>query len=485
MKTSQTTHLATGALVLAIVSTVNGAEPAATTTPASATPPKPAASAGLANDWLREHNQSLTPWDIGGQVRARYEVKDGGGSFPVRDFRRSGVDNDNSYFLLREKLHVGYTDNWFSAYVEGRDSSTTGDDRNPNPEADGADLHQAYVGLGNAKNFPLTAKIGRQEFVYGDERLVGNADWNNLGRVFDAAKLRYEDKNLWVDAFSGRVVLADDGSFNIANDYDWFSGVYASTRTLIPKQETQLYLLARDTSAGSPTATAGSPQAGGPGARDIYTFGARVKSLPGQFKGWDYGAEAAGQVGSINLGGVRLDQRAFAASAGGGYTWAKAFGSPRLGIEYNFASGDSNSKDGKSGTFENLFPTNYKHYGYMDLIGWRNIHNPRLSASLKPAKPLTLTLDYHLFWLADTSDFFYPEAGAGRSAAGSYGINPTFDSFVGSELNLDAIYAPKPWLALRAGYGHFFVGKYVENSLAGVGGSTGADWLYLQATFNF
>ena len=352
MKTNRmTTTFTAGALVLAIVSSIYGEEKTAAS--ATVASPKAAApSAGLANDWLREQNQAFTPWDIGGQVRTRYEVKEDGGSFPARDFRKTGVDNDNSYLLLREKVHLGYNAPWFSAYVEARDSSTTGDDRNPNPEADPFDLHQAFVTVGNAKQFPLTAKVGRQELVYGDERLIGNGDWNNLGRVFDAAKLRYEDKNLWVDAFSGRVGLANDGRFNVANDYDWFSGVYASTRTLVPKQETQVYVLARNTGAGSPTATTGSPPAAGPSARDIYSFGLRVKSLPGQWHGWDYAAELAGQLGSVNLGGTRLDHEAFAASVGGGY-------------------------------------------------------------------------------------------------------------------------------------GHFFVGKYVEQSLAGVGGSTGADWLYVQATFNF
>ena len=129
----------------------------------------------------------------------------------------------------------------------------------------------------------------------------------------------------------------------------------------------------------------------------------------------------------------------------------------------------------------------------MDFVGWRNIHNPRFSASLKPLKPLLLTLDYHLFWLADTHDFFYPEAGPGRGASGaaqpgepaSYGRNPPFSSFVGSELNLEAIYTPKPWLIVRAGYGHFFVGDYIKSSLSNVGGATDADWLYIQTTFSF
>src|SRR6185437_563629 len=266
----------------------------------------------------------------------------------------------------------------------------------------------------NAAQFPLTAKVGRQELVYGDERLVGTSDWLNVPRVFDAAKLRYETTDFWVDAFVSRPVLIDENNFNTSNDYEYFSGIYASTKTLIPRQETQLYFLARNTGPGSPAANAGAtPQAGGATPRDIYTIGLRVKSLPGQFGAWDYEAELAGQFGRYKetVAGPSLDQEAFAAHIAGGYTWKNAFGAPRLGLEYNFASGDSDPADGKHETFDNLFPTNHKSYGYMDFVSLQNIHNLRLSGSLKPIKQLTVTLDGHAFWLADTHDSFYTVAG--------------------------------------------------------------------------
>src|SRR3989442_4044638 len=162
--------------VLAVCSIVPGAEqPVVELASASTSSASPPPSSALVNDWLRDRSAAFNEWDLGGQFRVRYEIKEDGGSFPDRDFRRSGVDNDNSYLLLREKVHLGYTPvSWLAVYFEGRDSSTTGDDRNPNPEADQLDLHQAFVRIGDAKAFPLTARIGRQELVYGDERLVGN-----------------------------------------------------------------------------------------------------------------------------------------------------------------------------------------------------------------------------------------------------------------------------------------------------------------------
>ncbi len=479
-------------LVLITVTIPGQEKPLATSAPAYGLAERqlPPPSQGLLNDCLRTQSETFGDWDLGGQVRVRYEIKENGGIYPNFDFRRAGVDNDNAYLLLREKLHLGYAPcSWFGLFAEGRDNSAIGDERHPSPDADQVDLYQAFIRVGDPKQFPLTAKIGRQELIYGDERLVGNADWNNVPRSFDAAKLRFENPNLWVDAFAGLVVVPVPHQFNEDNNHDWFSGIYASSSTLVPRQETQLYFLSRNASTKAVGAVSGSlyPL---PSARDIETAGARVKSLPGQWNGWDYTAELAGQFGSINVavpgaGRRRVDQEALAAAVTGGYTWATAPFTPRLGLEYDFASGDHDPRDGKSGTFENLFPTNHKVYGYMDFFSWHNMHDLRLTASLRPAKPLLVTLDYHLFWLADTHDYFYPIAGAGRSASSSYGRNPQFNSFVGSELDLEAIYTPAPWITLRAGYGHFFVGDYVQSSLASVGGSRDADWLYLQTTFTF
>ena len=55
-------------------------------------------------------------------------------------------------------------------------------------------IRQGYIEIGNAKEFPLTLKVGRQILSYGDERLIGAFDWNNIGRTFDAAKLRWRGR---------------------------------------------------------------------------------------------------------------------------------------------------------------------------------------------------------------------------------------------------------------------------------------------------
>jgi hypothetical protein len=120
-----------------------------------------------------------------------------------------------------------------------------------------------------------------------------------------------------------------------------------------------------------------------------------------------------------------LDHQAYTIMAAAGYTWTGFWASPRLGIGYDMGSGDSDPNDGKSETFDNLYGAIHARYGLMDLMCQRNMHIPRVSASLQPMKKLTLTADYRFYWLYDTDDSFYPMSGSGRCKNG-YGINPSY-----------------------------------------------------------
>ena len=458
---------------------------------------KPENPPSLVNGWLRSESSFFDTWDFGGQFRMRYEHAEHLGAVT---FGAIGSHIDDDRVLLRTFAHVGYNPvPWFSVYAEGRDSRGVGDEPIPNPDEDMLDLHQAYVRLGNAQDFPLTARIGRQELIYGDERLIGASDWTNLRRTFDAARLRYEANGARVDGFISRPVVVWDDHLNQSNDEDWFSGVYASSTKLIPWQTSEAFFLARNTGTGSPGFYGPPPDPQGASPRDIYTVGVHFKSLPGKLSGWDYNLEAAGQFGRFKetaagapaaVAGKNLDQRAYAAVANAGYTWSRVAAKPRLGLEYLYSSGDDNPGDGTHGTFDNLFPTNHRQFGVMDIFSWQNIQILRFMASIQPVEALTVAADYRLVWLADTHDSFYTTKGGRRGGLGAtggtgYGINPGFDSYVGSEIDLVATYSIKRFASLQAGLGQFFVGDYVNSSLAAAGGAQDATFVYGQVTLNF
>src|SRR4029077_15637489 len=138
----------------------------------------PAPFPGFINEALRKNDPYMNQWDFGGSVRLRYEVKDGfaiaghGGSL---DFRTENADVNNNYMMERIRFRVGYTDKWWSVLAEGRSSLVQSDERwaytntpaitgpvarkGDGPESDTIDLHQAYVTIGNHKEFPLSVKI--------------------------------------------------------------------------------------------------------------------------------------------------------------------------------------------------------------------------------------------------------------------------------------------------------------------------------------
>lgn len=441
------------------------------------------------------------------QERFRWEIREN--NFDFND--AINAPTDDNWFLQRFRIGLLIKPvDWFKLYVQGQDSREINSDRADFPGVLGAegddsfDLRQAYLEFGNAKEFPLTLKIGRQILSYGDERLIGAFDWNNIGRTFDAAKLRWEEKLWSLDAFASTVVVPTRGQYNQSdfvngNETDReqiFSGLYLST-TALSFQTTDVYALHLHENT--------NPRYQGTaiGDTNFFTFGLRVKSKPGAFAstpppppsdgkevvdgkatvpppakkpvGFDYDAEIAFQTGDVR----GLDLTAFAAHAGIGYTLDVAW-LPRLGVAYNYGTGDGDPTDGDIETFQNLFPTNHKFYGQMDVFSWQNMHDLEFSLKAQPAKTISLKAEYHAFFLATTDDVWYRANGA-TAVRPLNALSRNADSYAGSEVDFTVQWNVTKNVALEAGYSHFFAGDY----LADTGASDDADFGYVQATITF
>jgi hypothetical protein len=429
------------------------------------------------------------------QERLRWEIREN--NFDFNDSVRSLTDDNWFLNRFRIGLMLKPTD-WLKIYAQGQDSREWLSDRADVPGLLGAegddpfDLRQAYIEIGNTKDIPWGLKVGRQVLALGSERLIGAFEWNNIGRTFDAVKLSYKAPTWNVDAFASTVVVPHREGYNQSDLFNGnetereqvFSGIYFST-TALDFQTTDLYALHLHEDQ---TLT----------STDFLTLGLRVKSKPGAFAsqepsgfskdgktalppvppkpiGFDYDAELAFQTGEVR----DLDLTAFAAHAGIGYTFDAGW-LPRLGLAYNYGSGDGDPADSDIETFQNLFPTNHIYYGQMDVFSWQNMHDLEVSFKFSPVKKVNVKAEYHAFWLASTDDVWYrgngvtavrPLNSAARNAS----------NYAGSEVDLTVTYAATKWLALEAGYSHFFAGDY----LADTGASDDADFGYVQATLTF
>ena len=304
-------------------------------------------------------------WTLTLQERVRGEWRDN--TFDFND--SADAVTDDSWLLERLRLGVNWAPApWLRVMAEGQDTRELFADRPSTLGQLGAegddlfDLRQGYVEIG--KTNALTLRVGRQTLVYGDKRLISSGEWGNASRTFDAVKLHYQQGDWWLDAFTSSVVRLRDERFNQSTWFDedgdndqFFSGLYFSTKALA-FQTTDVYALQLH-----------QKDAGG---TDFVTLGTRWASDPEHFSGWDYTVEMAAQTGRVKGN----DLTAFAGHWDLGHTWKDQAWMPRLGLEYSYASGDSDASDGRSSTFQNLFPTNHLYYGYMDLFAWQNLHNP-------------------------------------------------------------------------------------------------------------
>ncbi len=479
-------------------------------------PPPPARPfPGFLNEQLRAGNVYMSAWDIGANYRLRFDDKLGAGTTDAGsnwDFSARGIDdNNNQYFVSRLMPRVAYTGKWVAFTVEARSSYSFDDERYIATAAGkgltdrdaGVDLHQAFVLVGNHKQFPLSLKIGRQELVYGDQRLVGHFRWGNNARTFDAVKVRWQNKFCGVDLFTGGVVYTDSSNFNRANSQDHFSGAYFNFPTLLKNEITEAYFLARNVERGIVTDDWSGVAAPFrfPAPQDVYTLGARVKSKPGAYEAWDYGYELMYQFGNRTavfpattvaaaLAAPRLDHHAYAVMLQAGYTWTKDAHQPRLAFIYSYGSGDKSATDSSSNTFQNLFPTNHSFYGYMDLNSLQNLHDFRVAYTYKPTTTSIVALEGHSHYLSRTTDFWYNVAGVPRNftgaavgSGGGYRVNPSYSRHVGEELDLVAAWAFRPYAQIEAAACHYFRGSYIKQSLAAVG-SKDANYVYVQLTLN-
>jgi hypothetical protein len=103
----------------------------------------------------------------------------------------------------------------------------------------------------------------------------------------------------------------------------------------------------------------------------------------------------------------------------------------------------------------------------------------RMSLGVKPSATSGVSLDYHLFSLAEDADNWYAASGA------VFRTTPVgnTESDLGQEIDLVAYMMVKEKIRIEGGYGRFMPGDYVDVNFPTA--TDASDWFYLQVGTSF
>ncbi|MFD1143099.1 alginate export family protein [Larkinella insperata] len=456
------------------------------------------------------HTQLRAQISLVGQLRTRTELRDGYGNLTPKDSRTAAFTSQ------RTRLMFGYKGSRVHVNVAVQDVRVWGQDASTISAADGNRLmiHEAWADLtlinradSTLKFRPidrLSLKLGRQELVYDDVRLLGNLDWLQQGRRFDAALLKAQHHgwaldvgvgfNQNTDAFGvtgtgytpanaptsalstqnvslpvpagflptvgkgGAPVVASAVSTNGQNQqFKAFQMAYLMRQFNSPAFGRTKFsaLVFKDDFSKYRIDSLGSVTTG-------YVYGRRY-DVSGVNSRLTYGAMLTGQreISGIKTGQILWQAFGYGQTGrdrdglrirnayhyGANVTFQKGLLSVTPGYEVLSGTNAAHARPGETGRFDPLYGTPHKHWGYMDYfyVGTGSPVGGLKDAFLKfkyAGKRLATALDVHYFALAATTYNKMPDAPAGA----------VLDSRLGLEYDFTATYGLNKFTTLEAGY---------------------------------
>jgi hypothetical protein len=353
----------------------------------------------------------------------------------------------DTYYLNRLRLNATIVASpWLQVVFQAQDAQALKYNVTPAPKnlSNTLDMRLGYVTIGRA-NGPVSARIGRQELTFGEGRFIGTPDWGNTNRTYDIVRVSASRPGVKFDAFAGAPIDIVQSTFDPRKPGEDFYGFYASFDKLIPGVVEPFTVVRTNHTA--------TGELGARGDATLYSMGGRVAGRLAA--GVDYAADVV-----VQRGDTAGDQvSAWAAHAAFVRTMNHTPWKPKVVLEYNFASGDKDAKDGRRETFDQLYASNHARYGQADMVGWRNIHHFGMTVEMYPAKPLKVTTGVSRFFLASLGDGLYNASGT-RTVF----FKTATSKDIGWEADVAMTYTVSKELSLGAGLGTLFTGQYLKQA---------------------
>lgn len=288
-------------------------------------------------------------------------------------------------------------------------------------------MHQGYIQLKFSEELAL--KGGRMALSYGDQIIIGPADWGVFGRSFDGAMLSYKSALVNADLSSLKIVETDN---RVGADRDLWV-LYTTWKLGESIKAFDVYGLYESNQTVAATST-----------ESRHGVGARVKAA---FSGVDLGAEYTMEKGTRSF--IANDDATSMIFAEAGFTMPEV-AKLRIGVEYDQANE----------FWAEWYPTTKSLLGRNDVVGRRNLTAMAVRLSAEPDDNVKLNLDYWMF--TRTSDSATPYQTNGTTAVGTTAASTSKD--IGQSIELSAMHKASEHVEYGLGIAYFIQGAYLKDN---------------------
>ena len=305
-----------------------------------------------------------------------------------------GNSHTNTYLIQRLELHADIRPNanW-QLFVQLQDDRAFGKDIITPVDSNPLDLEQVFIAYsGDLAGGTLKVRAGRQQMAFDLQRFIGVRDGPNVRQSFDALWADWE-KSAWrfITFWSHPVQNSPGTPFNDSSNSGLRYGGFRVERDDVGPGKLSAYYSRYDADAAHYLDGSGNER------RDNLDMRYQIARGP-----VDWDLEVMRQTGRVGSEQVR----AWAVGSVGGYTFEHARWSPRVGLQFDLASGDQRRADGTIGTFNPLFPNAY-YFTLMSTPTYANLIHLRPSLELRPVRNLKLITRLGLQWRQTTQDAVY------------------------------------------------------------------------------
>lgn len=314
------------------------------------------------------------------------------------------------------------------------------------------DVREAYLQFRNLGISGFGVQVGRQVLAYGDQRMIGGANWTIGGLSYDGILLKYDGDFLSSHLFGVKATssptnnVPNGGVSNTTNAQgdSYLAGLYNTLKMGFASLDVYGIGMFRNTGVDSVCVTGLAicsnadivvTSATNTQRTNLYTFGARFTNrtdnnkLPAGDK-WDYTLEAAFQAGNASdlvftdaLGTTATTARSYAGQLYFAQTGYKVLDDLRLGAQAFYSPGTTNRTGSSIDTFQTLpgprfggFPYLNTFNGISENMGMKNLFSPSVSVTYQSKKWGDFMLSYFYEMKATSQDAWYGISGLANSS---------------------------------------------------------------------